>query len=97
MLVPVALAYREAYSKNGYLKRLAAITAHRSPKPYSAPALVDCTKWLTPMHVLANRIPGPRDFRKALSFDFIGAKYSRLVVLRKARKCKVSVFSKSVI
>ena len=31
-----------------------------SANPYSAPALVDWTKWVTPIAVVANKIPGPK-------------------------------------
>ena len=43
-LVPVAFAYRELNSKNGYFKILAKSTIATRPNPNSAPALVDCTR-----------------------------------------------------
>ena len=39
--------------------------------PKSAPARVDCTRWDTPMQVLANNIPGPSAFSFFLKSGFI--------------------------
>lgn len=59
MLVWVEFAYLEPYSKKGYFKTLTKITNPIISKPKSAPALVDCIKWDTPIAVLANNNPGP--------------------------------------
>ncbi len=42
-----------------HLKILAKITAQTRAKPYSAPALVDCTRWETPTAAAAIINPGP--------------------------------------
>ena len=59
-LSPVAAAYLGPYWKKGYLNKLTSIRAQSKPNPKSAPALVDCTKWETPMAAPANNNPGPR-------------------------------------
>ena len=59
MLVWVEFAYLEPYSKKGYFKTLTKITNPIISKPKSAPALVDCIRWDTPIAVLANNNPGP--------------------------------------
>ena len=40
--------------------------AQNSPKPNSAPALVDCTKCDTPIAAPANSNPGPKDCKHPL-------------------------------
>ena len=77
MLSPVAFAYRLPYSKNGYLKRLAAMMNPTNANPKLAPARVLCTKCETPIAVLANRIPGPRVFRKFISRESFTEKILR--------------------
>ena len=51
--------YFGAYLKKGYLRIIASNNAHVMPKPYSAPAFVDWTRWETPIAVPANNKPGP--------------------------------------